>query len=156
MNVTANGELVPAGGGDKIPLVHDALRIGRRQSCDICLDFSNVSSNHCELHFVDGCWQIVDLGSTNGTKVNGERVRKRKLRPGDKLLIGKRAFTIDYQPAQNANLDSIDEDRDIDILKQPLLERAGLAKKKRNNGESRRPRQKYRREYQLDDVDDDD
>lgn len=156
MSVSANGDLIPVGGGDKIPLIHETLRIGRRTSCDICLDFANVSSNHCELHFIDGLWQIIDLGSTNGTKVNGDRVQKKKLRPGDKVTIGKREFTIEYQLGDNVPPDAFEEQMEPDIMSQPLLERAGLQKKRRNHDHGRRRPKEYRREYELDDVEEDD
>ena len=47
------------------------MTIGRRDSCDICLKHSNVSSRHSELSFQGGFWQVRDLGSQNGTKING-------------------------------------------------------------------------------------
>jgi pSer/pThr/pTyr-binding forkhead associated (FHA) protein len=37
------------------------------------------------------CWSIVDLNATNGTRVNGERVHRRRLRPGDQIELGRRA-----------------------------------------------------------------
>ncbi|HEV3144594.1 MAG TPA: FHA domain-containing protein, partial [Gemmataceae bacterium] len=83
------GELVPQGGGDPIPLLQSTLKIGRRESCDICLRFPNISTVHCELAYKDGYWVIRDLASTNGIKVNGERLRFRPLRPGDRITIGK-------------------------------------------------------------------
>ena len=43
------GELVPVGGGDPIPLLKKSLLVGRRESCDIVLRFSNVSAHHCQL-----------------------------------------------------------------------------------------------------------
>src|SRR5882672_6833860 len=80
-----NGELVAVGGGDNIPLLRGLLTVGRRGSCDICLRFPNISGMHCELRYKDGYWEIRDLNSTNGIKVNGERMRFRPLRPGDRL-----------------------------------------------------------------------
>ena len=38
-----NGELVPVGGGDPIPLIRPILTLGRRESCDICISFPNIS-----------------------------------------------------------------------------------------------------------------
>jgi pSer/pThr/pTyr-binding forkhead associated (FHA) protein len=68
------GELLPVGGGDPIPLLKTTLVIGRRESADIVLRFPNVSGSHCELCVVEGYWFIKDLGSSNGTKVNGSRI----------------------------------------------------------------------------------
>src|SRR5882724_6942692 len=65
------GIMKPIGGGDPVPLERERLVVGRRASCDICLDFENVSGKHCELHFFYGLWHITDLGSKNGTPVNG-------------------------------------------------------------------------------------
>src|SRR5437763_1182247 len=90
------GELIPQGGGDPIPLSREVLVVGRRESCDIRLDFANVSGRHCELSFRDGYWFIRDLGSTNGIKVNNQRVTQRPLRPGDEIAIAKRRYTIRY------------------------------------------------------------
>src|ERR1700682_3229050 len=73
MSCKGNGELIPVGGGDAIPLIRDTLSMGRRESCDICLRFANVSGLHCEMTFQDGYWLIKDMGSTNGIKVNGTR-----------------------------------------------------------------------------------
>jgi pSer/pThr/pTyr-binding forkhead associated (FHA) protein len=126
-----NGELVPEGGGDNIPLIRDVLTIGRRESCDICFRFPNVSSLHCELFYQHGLWWLKDLGSTNGVKVNGVRIQtKKRLMPGDKITIAKKTFAIDYSlPAGQRTRDEILEDmEEEDIMSQPLLERAGLVK----------------------------
>ena len=79
------GELIPVGGGDPIPLLKKNLLVGRRESCDIVLRFSNVSAHHCQLVCNGGYWYVKDLKSRNGVKVNGLRVRKR-LDPGDELV----------------------------------------------------------------------
>ncbi len=65
------------------------LIIGREQSCDIALPDINASRTHAELRFESqGVWSITDLGSTNGTRVNGHEVSSQTLRPGDRLTIG--------------------------------------------------------------------
>jgi hypothetical protein len=127
MTFKPNGELVPEGGGDNIPLIREVLTIGRRDSCDICLRLPNVSGQHCELSFKDGFWQLKDLGSTNGVKVNGVRVTKKLLNPGEKITIAKKTYTIEYQPPAGARAPEETESEE-DVLSQSLLERAGLAK----------------------------
>ena len=124
MSVEPHGELEPVGGGDTIPLIREHLVMGRRESCDICLRFPNVSGVHCELTFRDGYWVIKDLNSTNGIKVNGVRVPRKLLHPEDTITIAKRHYTIQYNPPVGQRLEEIMEDEDI--LNQPLLERAGL------------------------------
>ncbi len=132
-----NGELVPIGGGDPIPLIRTSMKIGRRESCDICLRFPNISGEHSELNFIEGYWQISDLNSTNGTKVNGSRVQRKILQPGDQVTIANRRFTIEYRLGPNANLDALEDSSD-DIMTTGLLERAGLLHR-RDDEETPRP-----------------
>ena len=56
-----HGELIPVGGGDPIPLLKKNLLVGRRESCDIVLRFSNVSAHHCQLTCNGGYWYVKDL-----------------------------------------------------------------------------------------------
>ena len=128
MSETLNGELVPTGGGDTIPLLREAMTFGRRESCDVCLQFPNVSGLHCEMNFRDGYWTVRDLNSTNGIKVNGMRVQSRPLKPGDELSIGKRRYVINYvlSPEAQAELEALLSE-DENIFGKSLLEQAGLA-----------------------------
>ena len=150
MSQACNGELIPVGGGDVIPLIRPVLTMGRRESCDICLRFANVSGLHCELFFKDGHWAIRDLGSTNGIKVNGARVQKKVLHPKDTITIAKRHFIIEYVPTLVQRLEEILEEEE-DVLSQPLLERAGLARP-RNDDDTPTPRKRGRKK--LGDEDD--
>jgi len=139
MSFIANGELIPVGGGDPIPLIRQVLTIGRRESCDIRLALPNVSGMHCELSFRDGHWFIKDLGSTNGVKVNGVRVHKKVLHPHDTITIAKRKWTIEYTPTVGKRaLEEIMEDEDV--MSQSLLEKAGLARPARNTPQPRNKR----------------
>jgi len=126
------GELQPIGGGDPIPLLKKTLVIGRRESADIVLRFPNVSGQHCELTLVNGYWQIKDLGSSNGTKVNGSRVTEQRLAPGDKLSIAKHEYEVCYDPGSLGAVESATEiTAQEHMFSRSLLEAAGL--------ESRRP-----------------
>ena len=138
MNPPPKGELVPVGGGDTIPLLRSPLTLGRRESCDVPLRFPNVSGQHCELQLQDGVWYIHDLGSTNGTKVNGQRITGVKaLRPGDEITIAKRRYTIQYSlTAGHRAFQNVLEEEDISS--QSLMEKAGLERPPRHG--ERRPR----------------
>lgn len=130
------GELIPTGGGDSIPLDRPIMSIGRRESCDISLKFPNISGLHCELSFREGYWQIKDMGSTNGVKVNGERTLQKPLRPGDELAIANRRYTIQYNlsaAAQEALESEMSEHEDLRSMS--LMEKAGLAKPKRRSSD---------------------
>lgn len=88
----------------RIQLVHDGstmldlrlptgrLRIGRMPDNDLAIDSEYISRRHCELVVIRDAARtrtmLVDLGSRNGTLVNGRRVRQRELRDGDEIAIG--------------------------------------------------------------------
>jgi len=58
----------------------------------------NISRRHAELRRgPTGDWQVVDLGSTNGVKVNGRRVESSRLSPGDEVTLGTTRFVFDIE-----------------------------------------------------------
>jgi hypothetical protein len=69
--------------------------LGRSREADIVLQDPNVSRRHAELRRDEGGWQVVDLGSTNGIKVNGRRVDHQPLSPGDQITIGVTDLTFE-------------------------------------------------------------
>jgi hypothetical protein len=72
--------------------------IGRSKSVECVLPDPNVSRRHAELRRSDsGDWQIADLGSTNGVKVNGRRVSSTRLSPGDQVTVGTTTFQFDIE-----------------------------------------------------------
>ncbi len=81
--------------GTRYPVPQQGLRIGRAPENDIVLADPNISRRHAELRRGDDGWQIVDLGSTNGIKVNGRRVDSQALRPGDQITIGVTDLTFE-------------------------------------------------------------
>jgi len=63
--------------------------LGRSRQCDIVLDDPNVSRQHAELRPRGGSWVLTDLGSTNGSRINGHPVdRSEVVRPGDEIELG--------------------------------------------------------------------
>jgi Protein of unknown function (DUF3662)/FHA domain len=83
------------GGGRRNVLSGSRVVVGRSREADLVLQDPNVSRRHAELRREDGGWQIVDLGSTNGIKVNGRRVDNAPLRPGDQVTIGVTDLTFE-------------------------------------------------------------
>jgi hypothetical protein len=71
------------------------LVLGRSSRCDLVLADLSVSRRHARLFFRDGKWVLQDLASTNGTAVNGRRVGRCELRPGDHLLVGAARLRVD-------------------------------------------------------------
>jgi pSer/pThr/pTyr-binding forkhead associated (FHA) protein len=69
--------------------------LGRSRECDITLEDSNVSRRHAEVVREDGSFWIVDLGSTNGIEVNGNRVERAKLEHEDTIVLGQTELTFE-------------------------------------------------------------
>jgi hypothetical protein len=72
----------------------DTVIVGRSRSCDLRLPGSDASRRHAEIRGGARGFTLVDLGSTNGTLVNGERVREHTLQPGDQIEIGASLITF--------------------------------------------------------------
>ena len=125
------GALTPTEGGDPIPLIAETMTIGRRESCDICLRHNNVSSRHGEMVFQDGYWQVRDLNSSNGVKINGgSRITPmewKPLQPGDEVSFASHQFTLNYT-CENPQALQAAMAQEEDIFSKSLMEKAGLQK----------------------------
>jgi diguanylate cyclase (GGDEF)-like protein len=85
--------LYPAAGiGEFVELNGERLMIGRDAGSDLELADDSVSRNHAVLESVRGEFVVTDLGSTNGTYVNDQRIDARQLSPGDRLRFGNQIF----------------------------------------------------------------
>ena len=73
---------------ERISITRDPIVIGRMSSSDVVLADSNVSRRHAELRKTTEGWVLIDLGSTNGTLVNGKLAREHRLSDGDRLSFG--------------------------------------------------------------------
>jgi len=89
------------GSQKSFPLPSNITVLGRRGDCDLCIPLGDVSRRHCQLDRNDDVLQIRDLGSRNGTFLNGEQVNgETTVKPGDYLQIGPLTFQfqIDGEP----------------------------------------------------------
>lgn len=80
-----------AADGKRFPLLGDETLIGRGPATNVTLSEEGVSREHALLSFDEatGVWTLEDLQSTNGTRVNGKRIRSAPLAPGDELVVGR-------------------------------------------------------------------
>jgi hypothetical protein len=91
------GRAFLVGGGKRLVLSGNRVLIGRSRECDLMLDDPNVSRQHAELRREEGGWVVADLGSTNGVKVNGKRVREAPLQPGDEITLGLARLSFEQE-----------------------------------------------------------
>jgi hypothetical protein len=75
--------------GTRHEVPRDGAVLGRSRECDITIEDPNISRRHAEVRLENGSWWIVDLGSTNGIEVNGERVDRAQLGPNDRIRLGR-------------------------------------------------------------------
>lgn len=92
-------QLLPVNGGPPVTLRRAVTVVGRSpRLCDLPLENKSVSKLHCILVKTDGLVYMRDLGSTNGTRVNGQRVLRGALLPGDQISFSGTAFRIHLAP----------------------------------------------------------
>jgi pSer/pThr/pTyr-binding forkhead associated (FHA) protein len=91
----------------EISLGQSEFLIGRGADCDLRLRVSSISRHHCLIRLGSDDATLVDLGSSNGTFVNGKRVRSQaNLASGDELLIGSCRFLIELGDEARIDLDT--------------------------------------------------
>jgi hypothetical protein len=85
--------------GSKRLVVGDSgVTLGRSRSSDVMVDDANVSRAHAEVRAHGSTWVLTDLGSTNGTRLNGRRVTQPEvLGPGDQIEVGTTTLTFDLE-----------------------------------------------------------
>ncbi len=80
----------------------DVTLVGRKKGlCDLFVDHHSVSKLQCVIVKTDGLLFIRDLCSTNGTKVNGQRVTRGALLPGDELAFASMKYRVQMGPGES-------------------------------------------------------
>lgn len=117
--------LVSLDGQVSVPLKNDINVVGRKEGiCDVILDRGNVSKLHCLIIKTDGLLLVRDLGSTNGTLVNGQRVSRGALLPGDELSFASLKFQVQFGAGAGLDGEVLPADR-TEVM--PLVPEAGIA-----------------------------
>src|SRR5687767_3114480 len=93
----------PDGERRSFSIVRDMTVIGRREDCDLRIPLGEVSRKHCRLVRDGDSLKIEDLGSSNGTFLNGRRVQEAQVSPGDSIQVGPVVFVlqVDGVPADD-------------------------------------------------------
>jgi pSer/pThr/pTyr-binding forkhead associated (FHA) protein len=115
--------LIPLDGGAPIELTKELVLLGRDEECDVRLEQKSVSKLHCVIVKTDGVLLLRDLGSTNGTRVNGQRVRRAALLPNDILALANVKFRVYYGPDASGHPppEAIRSDRTLDESDQTVF-----------------------------------
>jgi pSer/pThr/pTyr-binding forkhead associated (FHA) protein len=109
-----------AGETREIPIAAEEFLIGRGADCDLRLRETAVSRHHCTIRVGAGEATIVDLGSSNGTFLNGQRIRSSApLHSGDQLSVGSATFVVDLGDADEPRPDVPDVDPLARTMKLP-------------------------------------
>jgi two-component system, cell cycle response regulator len=75
--------------GRRLPLTRSTFTIGRSSKCDLFIDQEAVSRSHAKIVYGAGRHTLIDLRSSNGTRVNDERISERTLDDGDRIQVGQ-------------------------------------------------------------------
>ncbi len=105
------------GAKERYDLGQTLVNLGRAPENSIVIAESKVSRLHAQLNWVNDDWEVVDLGSSNGTFVNGERIERRRIAPGDTIQIGDSTLRYELGAAEPAAADAaitIDDEGDLD------------------------------------------
>ena len=85
-------------GGKRLVVGPGGATMGRSRQCDVTVDDPNVSRNHAEVRPRGGSWVVSDLGSTNGSRLNGHRVEGSEvLKPGDEIELGTTVLRFELE-----------------------------------------------------------
>jgi hypothetical protein len=79
----------------RILLTKESTLVGRNPACDVTLDHGSISRQHCLMQITDRGLHVKDLGTTNGTKVNGVSITESYVNPGDQLTMGHLVFILE-------------------------------------------------------------
>lgn len=138
--------LIPVDGGDAVEISRDLCLIGRKDDCDIRIDHKSISKQHCVIVKTDGALLLRDLGSTNGTRVNHQRVRRAALVPNDIVAFAAFSFRVAYGKTEAPAPTSMTQQLDAGEMEE-------LAQSQETKPKKKKPKSKVEiRTHQLPDT----
>jgi pSer/pThr/pTyr-binding forkhead associated (FHA) protein len=106
----------------EIPINESEFVIGRASDCDLRLRVNEISRHHSIIRLAGNEVTLVDLGSSNGSYLNGERVRSQAtLHSGDVIRLGPCTFVVDLGDLEAVHLDVADVDPNAVTLRRPKM-----------------------------------
>jgi hypothetical protein len=114
VDVIMRAQLIPLDGGPPIDVLKDMTVIGRKEDVDVRLDHKSVSKMHAVIVKTDGLLLLRDLGSTNGTRVNGQRVRRAALLPNDQVAFASFKFRVMFGPDDKVAMPAAEHTQHLD------------------------------------------
>lgn len=125
-------KLIALEDGTTVIIRKDVTVVGRKSGlCDLVLNHPSISKLHCIITKTDGLLFIRDLGSTNGTKVNGQRVLRGAILPGDELAFAKLKFKVYLGPDEPDEM-GLDDQTEVSV---PLIKADGSEEFQLNSGD---------------------
>lgn len=120
----------PDGERRSFSVARDVTVIGRREDCDLRIPLGDISRKHCRLIKDGNVLKLEDLGSSNGTYRNGERIQETELSPGDTVQLGPIAFVVQIEgvPAEDEMQPMLrgtapaQADEEAEVLEEAVLE----------------------------------
>ncbi len=109
--------LTEEGAKTSYELGQTSISLGRAAENSIVLAEPKISRQHAQIDWIDDGWEVVDLASSNGTFVNGERVARRRMTPGDEILIGDCRLRYEQAgvlPTEEEEAVAIDNEADLE------------------------------------------
>ena len=85
------------GEGKKLPLLPMTMTLGREVDNDLELKDEDVARYHARIEYDDGVYKLIDIDTSSGTWVNGEKVDETTLENGDKIRVGSTEMLIDFE-----------------------------------------------------------
>ena len=117
-------QLIPKQGGPPVTLSRAITIVGRSSKMsDFVIDHTSISKQHCMLVKTDGLVYLRDLGSTNGTRVNGQRVVRGALLPGDQLSLSGISYRV-HLGSDNPVVGKVSPIQPTEMI--PLIDDGGL------------------------------